>query len=155
MKNLIFFQNLNIRTRSEITEPGLKIFEPDPKYRNTRTGSIPLYRNTQKFEIPDPNPNGYSNAHPYFEPYYLVICYLYLSYSLILVQFDQRIWKIKLTTQTPYYPQGNRQTKTASTQILSNTKRRLHSKKNACSSKLPRALLACCMTPHKAINHSL
>ena len=65
MKNLIFFfQNLNIRTRSKITEPELKILEPDPKYRNTRTGSIPLYRNTRQSENPDPNPNGYPNAHP-------------------------------------------------------------------------------------------
>ena len=60
-----FFQNINIRTRSEITEPELKLSEPDPKYRNTRTGSTPLYRNTRKSEIPDPNPNGYPNAHPY------------------------------------------------------------------------------------------
>ena len=34
-----FFQNLNIRTRSEITEPELKIPEPDPKYRNIRMGT--------------------------------------------------------------------------------------------------------------------
>ena len=64
MKNLIFFQNLNIRTRSEITETELKIPEPDPKYINTRTGPTPLYQNTRKSEIPDPNPNGYPNAHP-------------------------------------------------------------------------------------------
>ena len=49
----IFFQNLNFRTRSEITESKLKIPEPDPKYRNTRTGSTPLYRNTRKSEIPE------------------------------------------------------------------------------------------------------
>ena len=61
MKKLIFlFQNLNIRTRSEITELKLKIPEPDPKCKSTRKGSISLYRNTRKSEIPDPN----RNAHP-------------------------------------------------------------------------------------------
>ena len=53
-------------TRSEITKLEIKISEPDPKYINTRTGSIPLYQNTQKFKIPDLNPNGYPNADPYF-----------------------------------------------------------------------------------------
>ena len=61
MKNLIyFFQNLNIRTRSEITESELKIPEPDPKFKNTRTGSTPIYRNTQ----PEPErPPLISTAH--------------------------------------------------------------------------------------------
>ena len=39
----------------------MKIPEPDPKFKNTRTGSTPLYRNIRKSEISDPNPN----AHPY------------------------------------------------------------------------------------------
>ena len=59
------FQNLNIQTRSEITEPELKIAEPDLKYRNTLTCSILLYQNTQKSKIPDLNPNGYLKTHPY------------------------------------------------------------------------------------------
>ena len=64
MKILIFFfQNLNIRTRSEITESELKIPEPDMKYINIRTDSIPLYRNTRKFKIPDRTRTG-PNAHP-------------------------------------------------------------------------------------------
>ena len=62
---ILFFENLNTRTRSEITKPELKISEPDPKYRNTRTDSTPLYRNTRKSKISDPNPNAYPNAHPY------------------------------------------------------------------------------------------
>ena len=54
-KNLIlfFFQNLNIQTLSEITEPELKISEPGSKYKNSRMDSTPLYRNTR----PNPNPN--------------------------------------------------------------------------------------------------
>ncbi|WZZ86951.1 hypothetical protein YC2023_115530 [Brassica napus] len=55
----ILFDCLNIRTRSEITESELKILEPDPKFKNTRTDSTLLYQNTQKSEISDPNPNGY------------------------------------------------------------------------------------------------
>ena len=47
--NLFLFQNLNIRTRPEITE--LKIPESDPKYRNIR-GFIPLYWNTENLKYP-------------------------------------------------------------------------------------------------------
>ena len=39
---------------SEIPEPELKITEPDPKCRNTRTDFIHLYRNTRTSEISDP-----------------------------------------------------------------------------------------------------
>lgn len=46
MKNLIFFlRNQNIRARSEITEPKLKIPQLDPKSGIIRTSPIPLYRN--------------------------------------------------------------------------------------------------------------
>lgn len=37
MKNFNIFQIINIWTRSEITEPKLKIFELEPIYKNTRT----------------------------------------------------------------------------------------------------------------------
>ena len=39
------------KTRPRITEPGLKILEPNPKYKNTRMDSVLLYRNTQKSDI--------------------------------------------------------------------------------------------------------
>ena len=60
---IFFFQNPNIRTRPEIIEPKLKIPESEPKYRIIRTCSISLYQNIIKFEIPDPNLNGYPNAN--------------------------------------------------------------------------------------------
>ena len=60
---IVFFQNLNIRIRSEITKSELKIPEPNPKHKNIRTGSTPLYQNTQKSKIHYPNPNGYPNSH--------------------------------------------------------------------------------------------
>ena len=65
MKNLIYFflQNLNIRTRSKITESKHKITEPDPKCKNIRMGFIPVYRNIQKAKITDLNSNGYPNNH--------------------------------------------------------------------------------------------
>ena len=59
MKKLIFYSKSKYPTRPEITEPELKISELDPKYKNTRTDSISLYRNTQKSKISDPDPNGY------------------------------------------------------------------------------------------------
>ena len=44
MNNLfIFHPNLNIQTRPKISKLEHKIPEPDSKFRNTRTGSIPLY----------------------------------------------------------------------------------------------------------------
>ncbi|WZY77681.1 hypothetical protein YC2023_024065 [Brassica napus] len=36
-------------------------------------GSTHLYRNTQKSEIPYPNPNRYPNTHPYPKPYKLTM----------------------------------------------------------------------------------
>ena len=60
---ILFFQNPNIRIRSEITELKLKISEPDPKYRNTQTDSTHLYHNTRKSKISEPNPNGYERPH--------------------------------------------------------------------------------------------
>ena len=66
-KSNFFFQNLNIRTRSKITEPEVKIPEPDPKYRNTRMGSIPLYRNTRKSKNPTRTRTGTRTPTPSHE----------------------------------------------------------------------------------------
>ena len=103
MKNLIFFfQNSNIRTRSEITEPELKILEPelkilepDPKYRNIRTSSILLYRNTRKSEIPDLNPNNHPDVLSLlqFSFFHLMVCcllslfFLYPKLSLVFLSY--------------------------------------------------------------------
>ncbi|KAG7564275.1 Ribonuclease H-like superfamily [Arabidopsis suecica] len=59
-------------------------------------------------------------------------------------------WKIRLTTSTPCYPQGNGQAKAANKTRLSNIKKRLDSRKSLWSDKLPGVLWAHRTTPQKS-----
>ena len=109
-----FFQNLNIQTRSEITESELKISEPDPTFKNTRTGSTPLYRNTRKSGMPYPNPNGYPKAlQSERQWFYYASIHAFLTDFLPFASFNECLvlsdeeedkWMREYVPTTPYEP---------------------------------------------------
>jgi len=64
-------------------------------------------------------------------------------------------WKIRLTTSTPRYPQGNGQAEAANKAILSNIKKRLDSKKSIWSDVLHGVLWAYRTTPCESTQETL
>lgn len=64
----IFFK-FGIRIYPKLSEPEVKILKSDLKSENIRMDYIFIYRNIRKFEIPDPNLNGYLNTQSYCSDY--------------------------------------------------------------------------------------